>query len=167
MGEGGGFPRIRVVMSLMNPRLFVARPNTKVFQHCVNQLVGWFCAGSCEWIVYLSLFLVPSRSSSTPLYLRKCWESGSVPEAPNLSIIFYFRLTCESIEELGTASINIKQDSPNIISKSHRSWMLWVAYEMVAESWCIFKIKALYSFNIFFVGSNVEIYWILMFLKMH
>jgi hypothetical protein len=37
-------------------------------QQCINQLVGWFCAGLCEWIVCLSLFLVPSRSSSTLLY---------------------------------------------------------------------------------------------------
>jgi hypothetical protein len=59
----------------------------KVLQQCINQLVGWFCVGSCEWIVCLSLFLVPSRSFSTPLYPRKCWKLGSVPWAPNFSII--------------------------------------------------------------------------------
>jgi hypothetical protein len=41
---------------------------SKVLQQCTNQLVGWFCAGSCEWIVFLSFFLVPSWSSNTPLY---------------------------------------------------------------------------------------------------
>jgi hypothetical protein len=29
MGEGGGFPRIRVVVSLVNPKLPVACPSTK------------------------------------------------------------------------------------------------------------------------------------------
>jgi hypothetical protein len=38
----------------------------KLFQLCTNQLVVWFCP--CEWISCLSFFLVPSRSSSTPLY---------------------------------------------------------------------------------------------------
>jgi hypothetical protein len=28
-GEGGGFPEVQVVMSLMSPRSFVARPSTK------------------------------------------------------------------------------------------------------------------------------------------
>jgi hypothetical protein len=28
-GEGGGFPQVRVVVSLMNPKLPVVRPNTK------------------------------------------------------------------------------------------------------------------------------------------
>jgi hypothetical protein len=43
----------------------------KVFQPCANQLVCWFFVGLCEWVNYLSLFLVPSRSSSTPLYPSK------------------------------------------------------------------------------------------------
>jgi hypothetical protein len=29
MGEGGGFPRVRAVVSEVSPRLFVAYPNTK------------------------------------------------------------------------------------------------------------------------------------------
>jgi hypothetical protein len=28
-GEGGGFPQVRSVVSLVNPNLFVIRPNTK------------------------------------------------------------------------------------------------------------------------------------------
>jgi hypothetical protein len=82
---------------------FVLAP--KVLQQCTNQLVGWFYASSCEWIVCLSLFLVPSRSSNTPLYPRKCWEPESVPRTLNLSVIFYFKLPLESIKELGSMSI--------------------------------------------------------------
>jgi hypothetical protein len=42
MGEGGGFPRIRAVVSLVNPRLPVACPSTKGVPKCelTNLLVG-------------------------------------------------------------------------------------------------------------------------------
>ncbi len=50
---------------------FVLAP--KLLQQGTNQLVVWFCAGSCEWISCLSLFLVPSRSSNMPLYPWKCY----------------------------------------------------------------------------------------------
>jgi hypothetical protein len=42
MGEGGGFPRIRAVVSLASPRLPVACPSTKGAPECVltNLLVG-------------------------------------------------------------------------------------------------------------------------------
>jgi hypothetical protein len=29
MGEGGGFPQVRVMVSLVSPKLLVVRPNTK------------------------------------------------------------------------------------------------------------------------------------------
>ncbi len=35
-GEGGGFPQIRAVVSLVSPSLHVTHPNTKVFQLCTN-----------------------------------------------------------------------------------------------------------------------------------
>jgi hypothetical protein len=31
-GEGGGFPQVRVVMSLVSPSLFMVRPSTKSAQ---------------------------------------------------------------------------------------------------------------------------------------
>jgi hypothetical protein len=42
MGEGGGFPRIRAVVSLMNPGLPVACPSTEGALKCelINLLVG-------------------------------------------------------------------------------------------------------------------------------
>ncbi len=42
MGEGGGFPRVRVVGSLVSPELPVARPSTKGALECelTNLLVG-------------------------------------------------------------------------------------------------------------------------------
>jgi hypothetical protein len=66
---------------------FVLAP--RVLQPCANQLVCWFCAGLLEWVNCLSLFLVPSRSSSTPLYHSKVLRAGSVPRNPNLFRCFH------------------------------------------------------------------------------
>jgi hypothetical protein len=47
-GEGGGFPQVRAVVSIVSRSLPMVRPSTKVFQLCINQLVVWSCVGSCE-----------------------------------------------------------------------------------------------------------------------
>jgi hypothetical protein len=54
----------------------------KVLQPCANQLVCWFCAVLCEWVNCLSLFLVPSRSSSTPLYPFKVLRARERAPSP-------------------------------------------------------------------------------------
>ncbi len=36
MGEGGGFPQVRAVVSLVNPCLLMVHPCTKVFQLRIN-----------------------------------------------------------------------------------------------------------------------------------
>jgi hypothetical protein len=41
-GEGGDFPQVRVVVSLVSLCLLVARPCTKVLWLCNNQFVVWF-----------------------------------------------------------------------------------------------------------------------------
>jgi hypothetical protein len=41
-GEGGSFPQIRAMVSLVSLSLLVAHLCTKVFQLCTNQLVVWF-----------------------------------------------------------------------------------------------------------------------------
>ncbi len=56
----------------------------KVFQPCANQLVCWFCAGLLDWVNCLTFFLIPSRSSNTPLYPSKVLKVGSVLRDPNL-----------------------------------------------------------------------------------
>jgi hypothetical protein len=77
-GEGGGFPQVRAVVSLVCPCCpwLILTPN--VLQQCTNHFV---------WVVWrpmwvseaCQLFLVPSRSSNTPFYPSKCCELGSVP----------------------------------------------------------------------------------------
>jgi hypothetical protein len=76
-GEGGGFPQVQAVMSLVCPCCpwLVLAP--RVLQLCTNHFVWVVCRP-----VWLSeacqLFLVPSRSSNTPLYPSKCCELGNV-----------------------------------------------------------------------------------------
>jgi hypothetical protein len=49
-GEGGGFPQVLTVVSLVSSSLPMARPSTKlkVLQLYTNQVVVWFCVGPCE-----------------------------------------------------------------------------------------------------------------------
>jgi hypothetical protein len=66
-GEGGGFPQVWAMVSLVSsscPWLVLA---PKVFQLCINQLVfGFVQVRVNSWC--LSFFLVTSPSSDTPLY---------------------------------------------------------------------------------------------------
>jgi len=76
-GEGGGFPQVRAMVSLVClccPWLILA---PRVLQLCTNHFVWVMCR-----LVWVSeacqLFIVPSRSSNMPLYPSKCCELGSV-----------------------------------------------------------------------------------------
>jgi len=77
-GQGGGFPQVRAVVSLVCsccPWLILA---PKVLQLCTNHLVWVGCRP--VWVSEAcQLFLVPSRSSNTPLYPSKCYELGNMP----------------------------------------------------------------------------------------
>jgi len=76
-GEGGGFPQVRAMVSLMClccPWLVLA---PKVLQVCTNHFVWVVCRPM--WVSEAcQLVLVPSRSSNTPLYPSKCCELGSM-----------------------------------------------------------------------------------------
>jgi len=77
-GEGGGFLQVQAVVNLVCmccPWLVLA---PRVLQLCTNHFVWVVC-----WLMWVSeacqLFLIPSRSSNTPLYPSKCCELGGVP----------------------------------------------------------------------------------------
>ncbi len=76
-GEGDGFSQVRAMVSLVCmccPWLVLA---PRVFQLCTNHLVWVVCKPM--WVSEAcQLFLVPSRSSNTPLYPSKCCELGRV-----------------------------------------------------------------------------------------
>jgi hypothetical protein len=77
-GEGGGFPQVQAVVSLMCLCCSWLVLSPKVLQLRTNHLVWVLCRPVWVSEVY-QLFLVPSRSSSTPLYPSKCCEQRSVP----------------------------------------------------------------------------------------
>jgi hypothetical protein len=52
---------------------FVLTP--KVFQLCTNQLVVWFCASLCEWVI-----VCPIPKLQHALLPPKCCELGSMPQ---------------------------------------------------------------------------------------
>jgi hypothetical protein len=92
-GEGGGFPQVRAVVSLLCPCCpwLVLAP--KVLQLCTNHFV---------WVVCRPVWVneVPSQNSNMPLYPSKCCELGSVPQSLFLSL-FLRGLTFEFLKELG------------------------------------------------------------------
>jgi hypothetical protein len=99
-GEGDGFPQVQAVVSLVClgcPWLVLA---PKVLQLCTNHLVLVLCR--CVWVnKACHFFLVPSQSSSTPLYPSiVLWARE---RAPTLcpSVVFSLGLTFESRKELG------------------------------------------------------------------
>jgi hypothetical protein len=83
-GEGGGFPQVPAVVSLVSPNLPWLVLALKVLQLCTNQLVFWFCVVPCEWLKFLSTFLVPSWSSSTPLYPQSAASQRTCHNLPTI-----------------------------------------------------------------------------------
>jgi len=49
-GEGGGFPQVQAVVSLVCPCCLWLVLAPKVLQLCTNHLVRGLCAGPCEWV---------------------------------------------------------------------------------------------------------------------
>jgi hypothetical protein len=99
-GEGVGFPQVRAVVSLvcLNCPWFVLAP--KVLQLCTNHFVLVLCKP--VWVgKACQFFLVPSQSSSTPLYPSKVLQTKERALTPCSSNVFYLGLAFESLKELG------------------------------------------------------------------
>jgi hypothetical protein len=87
-GEGGGFPQVRAIVSLVCPSCSWLILAPKMLQLCTNHLVLVLCRSM--WVIEsCSFFLVPSRSSSMPLYPSKVLRAKIVP---NSFIVFYLGL---------------------------------------------------------------------------
>jgi hypothetical protein len=103
-GEGGGFPQVRAVVSLVCSCCLWLVLAPKVLQLCTNHLplVLWRSMWedkACQ------LFLVLSRSSNTPLYPSKVlWAREHAP-TPYSFVVFYLGLTFESLKELGVCQV--------------------------------------------------------------
>jgi hypothetical protein len=101
-GESDGFPQVQVVVNFVSLCLHVAHTCTKNTQIRTNQLVVWF-VHVCVSNWCSSFFLVPSQSSSTPLYPRSATSQGTCPTSL-FFCYFYLIFTFEFIKELGNAS---------------------------------------------------------------
>jgi hypothetical protein len=77
MGEGGGFPRVRAVVSLVSPKSHVPRPSTKVApksELTIHKMVGCRFDQVIEKLVTLpSLIMEPQHAPFTP-FSAKSWE---------------------------------------------------------------------------------------------
>jgi len=103
-GEGGGFPQVQDVVSLVSPSCpwFVLAP--KMFQLCTNHFALVLCKP--VWVSKAcQIFLVPFWSSSTPLYLSKVLRTRERAPTPCPSIVFCLGLTFEFFKELGTRQL--------------------------------------------------------------
>jgi len=99
-GEGGGFSQVQAVVSLVCPFCPWFGLAPKVFQLCTNHLVWVFCRS--VWVSEAcQIFLVPSRSSSTPLYPSKMLRTKERAPIPYSFAVFYLGFTFESLKELG------------------------------------------------------------------
>jgi len=84
-GEGGGFPQVRAVVSLVCPCCLWLVLTPKILQLRTNHLVWVLCRPM--WVSEAcQLFIVPSQNSSTPFYPSKCCELRSVPRLLLLSL---------------------------------------------------------------------------------
>jgi len=97
-GEGGGFPQVQAVVSLVCPCCPWLVLTPRVFQLCTNHLVWVVCRP--VWVSEAcQLFLVPCWSSNTPFYPSKCCELGNVLRL--LLLLLLLGLTSQSFKELG------------------------------------------------------------------
>ncbi len=104
-GEGGGFPQVRAVVSLVCSCCpwFVVAP--KVLQLHTNHLVWVLCRPM--WVSEVcQLFLVPSRSSNMPLYPLNWCELRNVPQFLLLSM-FSTWIHIWVFQWVGSASLNV------------------------------------------------------------
>ncbi len=100
-GEGGGFPQVQAVVSLVCLCFLWLVLTPKVLQLCTNHFVLVLCRS--VWVIEAcQFFLVPSQSSNTPLYPSiVLWAKERAP-TPYSSVVFSLGLTFESLKVLGT-----------------------------------------------------------------
>ncbi len=133
-GEGGGFPQVRAVVNLVClccPWLVLA---PKVLHLRTNHLVWVFCRP--VWVnEACQFFLVPSRSSSTPLYPSKCYELGNVPRLLLLSLFFTWTHIWV-FQGVGSASSNMPLYPQSVTSQGvHSNSFSFHCFHLWTCSW--------------------------------
>jgi hypothetical protein len=116
-GEGGGFPQVQAMVSLVcrSCPWFVLAP--KVFQLCTYHFVLVLCRSL--WVSEAChFFLVPSWSSSMPLYPSIVLRARERAPTPCPSVVFNLGLTFESLKELGV----------DVVAAKSFSWVVLISW---------------------------------------
>jgi len=86
-GEGGGFPQVWAVLSLVSSNCLWLVLAPKVLQLCTNHFMLVLCR--FVWVVEAcQFFLVPSWNSNTPLYPSKVLWARERASIPYSSVVF-------------------------------------------------------------------------------
>ncbi len=105
-GEGGGFPQVWTLMSIVNPCLLMVHLCTKVFQLRINQLVVWFVQVRVSNSIACQFFLSHPRVLARP-FTPKVLQAKECAPTPYPSVVFTFGLAVKSIKELGGVSFSL------------------------------------------------------------
>ncbi len=106
-GEGGGFPQVRAVVSLVCSSCSWLVLAPKVLQLCINHFVLVLCR-SVRVSEACHFFLVPSWSSSTPLYPSIVLRARECASTLCPSVVFNLGLTFEPLKELGVCHLMMR-----------------------------------------------------------
>jgi hypothetical protein len=144
-GEGGGFPQVRVVVSLVNPSCSWLVLTPKVLQLCTNHLVLILCKS--VWVIEAcQFFLVPSRSSSMPFYPSKMLRSRERAPIPCFFVVFFFYL--------GLIFESVKESKVRHFVFLWFLWILDLCFGSLLILW-ILNLKIQQNFNIIFLVINI------------
>ncbi len=144
-GEGGGFPHVQAVVSLVClgcPWLVLA---PKVLQLCINHFVLVLCRS-----VWMSkachFFLVPSQSSSTPLYPSIVLRTRECAPTPCSSNVFSLGLTFESFKELGvhhfsTIALNFAKVQIQHLTTIQVQVIAWKPHNQTSQCWGFYVVN--------------------------
>jgi hypothetical protein len=114
-GEGGSFPQVQAIVSLVSPNCMWLVLAPKAFQLCTNHLVLVLCTS--VWVVEAcQFFLIPSRSSNTPFYPFKVLRAKKRAPTPCSSAIFCLGLTFGIPQRVKSASE---------MNLTMQSWYTW------------------------------------------
>jgi hypothetical protein len=86
MGEGGGFPQVRAVVSLVSPELLVALPSTKGApeSELTHWVVGWMQIRTSKRLATLPSPILELQHAPLPLLVL---SARSVPRVPHNSVV--------------------------------------------------------------------------------
>jgi hypothetical protein len=159
-GEGGGFPQVQALVSLVNPNClwFVLTP--KVLQLCINPFVLVLC--KFVWVIEAChFFLVPSQNSSKPLYPSIVLRTKEPAPTPCPSVVLNLGFTFESFKELGARHYWFYSWMLKFLTFGFRCWKFFLLFLDIKDNYfCFWMLKVIaltlkcWKFLLFDVHQN-------------